>query len=72
LAKKPNGKTESAMFDVVYDDGSQLSNRRVPANLLRELDSEALIRQHIEKQDAEIAERSGRPRGPIKSIVRSR
>ncbi len=72
MSKKPNPKSETAQFDVVYEDGSQLSNRRVPATLLSGLDHEALIREFIEKQDHDIAERSGRPRGPIKSIVRSR
>lgn len=71
MAKKPNPKPQMALFDVVYEDGTQLSNRRIPAELLNELDSEALIRSFIEKQDAEIAERSGRPRGPIKAIARS-
>jgi hypothetical protein len=72
VSKKPNPKPEIAQFDVVYEDGSQLSNRRVPANLFSELDRDARIREFIEKQDQELAERSGRPRGPIKSIVRSR
>lgn len=72
MAKKPNPKPETAQFDVVYEDGSQLSNRRVPADLLSGLEQEARIREFIENQDAEIAERSGRPRGPVKTIVRSR
>lgn len=72
MSKKPNPKPETAQFDVVYEDGSQLSNRRVPAALLSELDHEARIRTYLETQDHEIAERSRRPRGPIKSIVRSR
>lgn len=72
LAKKPNPKPEMAQFDVVYEDGSQLSNRRVPASLLQGLDSEARILEFLEKQDQDIAERSNRPRGPIKSFARSR
>ena len=36
MAKKPgtNPKGEYVFFDVVYEDGSQRSNRRVPAELL--------------------------------------
>lgn len=71
MAKKPNPKPQMTLFDVQYEDGSQLSNRRIPASLLDEIDSEAAIRAYIEQQDREIAERSGRPRGPIKAIVRS-
>ena len=39
MAKKPgsNNKGEWAFFDVVYEDGSQRSNRRVPAELLEVL-----------------------------------
>ena len=72
MAKMPNPKPELVTFDVVYEDGAQLSNRRVPGNLLSMLDSEDQIRAFIEAQDRDIAERSGRARGPIKSIERSR
>lgn len=68
MAKKPNPKPESVMFNVTYQDGSQTSNRRVPGNLLGLLDSEEQIQAFIEAQDRDIAERSGRPRGPIASI----
>jgi hypothetical protein len=46
------------------------SNRKVPSSAVGTLDGEAPIREVIEEQDREIAERSGRPRGPIKSITR--
>ena len=70
MAKKPNPKPEIVLFNVVYEDGTQLSNRRVPGNLLTALDADDLIRAFVEKQDNEIAERSGKPRGAIKSIDR--
>ena len=40
MAKKPgtNPKGEFVFFDVLYEDGSQRSNRRVPAELLGGLD----------------------------------
>ena len=39
MAKKPgtNPKGEFVFFDVVYEDGSQRSNRRVPAELVERL-----------------------------------
>ena len=72
MAKKPNPKPEMVKFNVVYEDGAQLSNRSVPGNLLSQLDADDLVRAFIEGQDREIAERSGKPRGPIKSIDRVR
>lgn len=72
MAKKPNPKPEMVLFDVVYDDGSQLSNRRVPGMLTAELDADEQIRAFLEAQDREIAERSGRARGAIKTITRCR
>ena len=32
MAKKPTARQEVVMFDVVYEDGSQRSNRRVPGS----------------------------------------
>ena len=73
MAKKPgtNPKGEFAFFNVVYEDDSQRSNRRVPSELLGGLDGDEPARAIIEAQDREIAERSGRPIAPIKSIRRS-
>jgi hypothetical protein len=59
------------LFDIVYQDGSRTSNRKVPGAELGGLDGDAPARAFIEAQDREIAERSGNPRGPIKSITRS-
>jgi len=63
MAKKPgtNPKGEFAFFDVVYEDGSQRSNRRVPAELLGGLDGDEPARGFIMEQDREIAEKSGPP-----------
>ncbi len=72
MAKKPNPKAESVLFNVTYEDGSQTSNRRVPGHLIGQLDADELIQAFIETQDREIAERSGRPRGPIASIDKVR
>lgn len=72
MAKKPNPKPESVLFNVLYEDGSQTSNRRVPGHLLSLLDADTQVQAFIEQQDREIAERSGRPRGPIASIEKVR
>ncbi len=69
MAKKPgtNPKGEFAFFDVVYEDGSQRSNRRVPSELA--IDDEAALGFLIE-QDRDIAEKSGRAPLKIQSILR--
>ena len=71
MAKKPgtNPKGEFVFFDVVYEDGSQRSNRRVPAELLSGLEKDAPALGFIIEQDREIAEKSGRAPLKIKSIA---
>jgi hypothetical protein len=73
MPKKPgtNPKGEFVFFDVVYEDGTQRSNRRVPAELLGGLEKDDPARGFIIEQDREIAEKSGRPVLAIKSIRRS-
>ena len=72
MAKKPgtNPKGEFVFFDVVYEDGSQRSNRRVPAELLGGLDKDEPARGFIMEQDREIADKSGRAPLQIKTIQR--
>jgi len=72
MAKKPgtNPKGEFAFFNVVYEDDSQRSNRRVPSELLGGLDGDEPARGYIMEQDREIAEKSGRTPPAIKSISR--
>ena len=72
MARKPATRPEFALFDVFYEDGSQRSNRRVPSEILGGLDGDAPARAMIEEQDRIIAERSGNPILPVKSIRRSR
>jgi hypothetical protein len=71
MARKPTSKSEFVLFDVMYDDGSQRSNRRVPREILGGLDGDEPARALLEAQDREIVERSGRPMATIKSIRRS-
>ena len=72
MAKKPAARQEFVLFDVVYEDGTQRSNRKVPAELLGGLDGDDPARTEIEAQDRAIAERSGLPPLGIKSIKRSK
>lgn len=59
MAKKPGSKIESVLFNVVYEDGTQKSNRRVPGELLGGLDGDEPARAFIEEQDRDISEKSG-------------
>jgi len=74
MAKKPgsNAKAEFVLFDVTYEDGSQRSNRRVPADMLGGLDGDAPAKAEIEAQDRAISEKSGLPPLTIKSIRRAK
>ena len=71
MARKPATRAGFTLFDVVYEDGSQRSNRRVPSEVLGGLDGDAPARAVIEEQDRLIAEKSGTPAVAVKSIERS-
>ena len=73
MAKKPGSrpKNEFVFFDVIYEDGSQRSNRRVPAELLGGLQKDEPALGFIIEQDRDIAAKSGRPPLTIKSIRRT-
>ena len=59
MARKPATRAEFTLFDVIYEDGSLRSNRRVPSEVLGGLDGDAPARAVIEEQDRLIAEKSG-------------
>ena len=71
--KKKSTKPVAQVFNVVYEDGSLSSNRRIPGELLVDPfgaeDVMDLAQRAIEKQDAEIAQRSGVAKPPIKAIT---
>ena len=69
--KKPTAKAEFVLFDILYEDGTLTSNRRIPGGILQSYEGDEPARGFIEKQDREIEERSGRSRGRIKSINRA-
>ena len=72
MARKPGSRAggEFVLFNVFYEDGTQRSNRKVPAELLGGLDGDEPARAYILEQDREIAEKSGRPPLKIKDISR--
>jgi hypothetical protein len=70
MARKPTARTEYVLFNVYYEDGSQRSNRRVPAEMLGGIDRDEPARALIEEQDREISEKSGMPPMQIERIVR--
>ena len=63
---------ELILFDVLYEDGSRTSNRKVPASEVSGVDGDLPAKTYIEAQDRQIAEISGKPRTPIKSLTRVR
>ncbi|MBX9932854.1 MAG: hypothetical protein K2Y56_15155 [Methylobacterium sp.] len=74
MAKRTKSKPQergSVLFDVVYEDDSRASNRRVPMEILGGLDGDEPARELIAEQDRVIAERSGRPARTIRSLNRS-
>jgi len=73
MARKPGTRIvgEFVLFDVLYEDGSFRSNRRVPAAALGGLDGDEPARAIIEAQDREIAEKSGLPPSRVKSVARA-
>ncbi len=71
MPRKPGLNSEFVMFDVIYEDGTQRSNRKVPRELLGGIDGDKPAHGFLIEQDREIAEKSGRPLPAIKSISRS-
>jgi hypothetical protein len=71
MARKKPSNSDFISFDVLYQDGTRSSNRRIPLSELGEVDGDAQAKAIIEAQDRNIANLSGKPRGPIKSISRT-
>ena len=61
---------EFIFFDVLYEHGTQTSNRKMRGSEFGEIDGDLLAKTCIEAQDRKIAEMSGRPRTAIKSVTR--
>jgi hypothetical protein len=61
------------MYNVVYEDGTLSSNRRVPGDVLQDMlgsDEKELAQNFIQSQDETIAERSGYAKARIKTVAR--
>ena len=72
MRKKPRFETSFVLFDVIYQDGTKTSYRKVPASEIHELDDDIKVaKAFIEAQDRTIAERSGVQRAPVKAVLRS-
>ena len=71
MARRPGSRAEFVFFDVMYEDGSQRSNRRVPADILGGLDGDGPARNFIAEQDREIGEKSGMRPLAIKELWRA-
>ena len=73
MARKPGTRAsaEFVLFDVVYEDGSQRSNRRVPSAVLGGAERDGPAGAFIAEQDRAIAMKSGLPAVAIKSLRRS-
>lgn len=69
--KAPKTVTGYVLFNVVYEDGSLSSNRKVPAAELGGLEGDAPARTFLEAQESKIAQASGKPRARIKSVSRA-
>ena len=70
MAKKPGtGRgPEYVLFNVIYEDGSQRSRRRVTTD--EAAGGDGAVKAALEQQDRDIAEKSGKPPLAIKNIVR--
>jgi hypothetical protein len=60
------------LFDVLYEDRTRTSNRKVPGSEFDAVDGDLLAKTYIEAQDRRIAEISGKRRTSIKSLTRVR
>lgn len=69
--KKTRGTENFVLYDIVYQDGTKSSRRRIPASHVGGLDGDEAVGPLIEEQDRKIAEMSGVRRSPVKSFVRS-
>jgi hypothetical protein len=71
MPRKPGRNSEYVLFDVIYEDGTLRSNRKVPRELTGGHEGDKPAHGFLIEQDREIAEKSGRPTAKIKTIRRS-
>ena len=71
MARKKATDNTYVLFDIVYEDGTLSSNRKIESAELMSNEGDAPAKWLIEAQDRKIAEMSGNARGPIKTICRT-
>jgi hypothetical protein len=72
MAKKAKAPVATLIsFDVLYEDGTRLSNRKLKSTDLDEYNEIDSAKALLAAQDREIGTLSGRPRPTIKTVVRS-
>ncbi len=71
MARKQKIADNFVLYDVVYEDGSKSSRRKINAPGLERDELEAFALTEIMAQDRKIADMGGRDRGAVKSIERS-
>ena len=72
MPKKPQAAVEYVLYDTFYDDGSQRSNRRLPASILHGPDApDKAALALLAQMDREISEKSGQAPKEISSVKRS-
>ena len=69
--KKPRVDDSFVFFDVVYEDGTKSSRRKINAAGVAPEDVESFVLTEVMNQDRRIAEMSGKSRGDVKSLVKS-
>ena len=67
---KKKRTNEYVLFDVLYDDDTRTSNRKIPLSELEGDDMDAAAKAFVEAQDRKIGEASGSPRAGVKSVSR--
>jgi hypothetical protein len=72
MAKKQKKIEDSfVFFDVIYEDGTKSSRRKINAAGVDASDVETFAMTEIMNQDRKISEMSGKSRGQVKSLVKS-
>jgi hypothetical protein len=71
MAKKQKIEDNFQFFDVTYEDGSKSSHRKINAAGLSKDEIEAFALTEIMNQDRKIADKGGKNRGTVKTLVKS-
>jgi hypothetical protein len=72
MAKKQKKIEDSfVFFDVIYEDGTKSSRRKINAAGVDASDIETFAMTEIMNQDRRISEMSGKSRGQVKTLMKS-